>query len=70
MPGASVSIKILSVLWFFLTYKYFNAELHHLKILSTLRTNIRKHSIVLSVAEKIFKLEFFVIEYGELLIFL
>ena len=51
----------------FFTYKY--VETKRLKIISTLRTHIGKHFIVLSGAEKTVKLELFVTEYGELLMF-
>ena len=62
----------------FFTYKYLSLETKHLKIISTYRTNVCKHSVVFfyffivffSGAKKTFKLELFVTEYGELLIFL
>ena len=54
----------------FFTYKYLNVETKHLKITSAKRTNIRKHFVVFSGAEKAFTLELFLTEYGELLIFL
>ena len=36
----------------FFTYKYLHVETKHLKFISTLQTNIRKHFIVFSGAEK------------------
>ena len=48
----------------FITYKYLNVEIKLLKIISTPET-----FLVLSDAEKTFKVELFVTDYGELLIF-
>ena len=56
----------------FVSYKYLNVEISHLKIISIERRYICKHLIHVAVSgsEKTFKLESVVTEYGELLIFL
>ena len=61
---------IIFMVFFTYMYKYSNVETKHLKIISTLWTNIHKHFIVFLGAEKAFKLELFLAALGELLIFL
>ena len=56
--------KNIIIFMVFITYKYLNVEIKLLKIISTPET-----FLVLSDAEKTFKVELFVTDYGELLIF-